>query len=332
MNTNHTHIQALRKIIYETLDPLITQDYCLLDTPNYKNIGDNLIWAGELAFLKRLSFNMVYTANMYLCNFSKIPIESTILLQGGGNFGDLWRTSQEFRNKVVANCKNNKIIIFPQTVFYNDKTLLKKDAQLFAQHPHLTICARDHISYAILKQHFSHNNILLLPDMAFCLSLDKNLSEQETGKALLMKRVDKELNTDIDIKNILSSNLNNTGRKIHIKDWPTYNLGKQAARIDAISDTIQRKISERMIGMPVAGKLVDYRYGLKRRDNLHRYIKMGIRFINEYDEIYTTRLHGYILSILLNKKVHIIDNSYGKNSSFFNTWMKNFENSFLITA
>lgn len=332
MNTNHSHIHDLRKVIYTALDPLITQDYCLLDTPNYKNIGDNLIWAGELTFLKRFPFNMVYAANMYLCNLSKIPQHSTILMQGGGNFGDMWRPSQEFRNKVVEICRQNKIIIFPQTVFYNDKTLLKKDTQLFAQHPDLTICARDHISYAILKKYFSHNNILLLPDMAFCLHLDKKISTTETGKVLLMKRVDKELNLDIDIENIISNKLKKTGKKIHIKDWPTYNLGKQAERVNAITDTIQRKISERIISVPVAGKLVDYRYGLKRRDNLDRYIKMGIRFINEYDEIYTTRLHGYILSVLLDKKVHIIDNSYGKNSSFFNTWMKNFKNSFLITA
>lgn len=331
MNTNYEHIQALRKIIFETLDPLIQQDYCLLDTPNYKNIGDNLIWAGELAFLKRFSFNMIYAANMYLCNFNKIPQHSTILLQGGGNFGDMWRPSQEFRNKVVENCKQNKIIIFPQTVFYNNKTLLKKDAQLFSQHPDLTICARDHISFAILKQHFSRNNIFLLPDMAFCLQLDKHISNIETGKVLLMKRVDKELNTDIDIQHIISK-IKKAGKKMDIKDWPTYNLGKQAERVDAITDTIQRKISERMISIPVAGRLVDNRYGLKRRNNLDRYIKTGISFTNEYDEVYATRLHGYILSVLLNKKVHIIDNSYGKNSSFYNTWMKNFQNSFLITA
>ena len=53
-------------------------------------------------------------------------------------------------------------------------------------------------------------------------------------------------------------------------------------------------------------------------------------FINEYDEIYTTRLHGYILSVLLDKKVNLIDNSYGKNSTFYNTWMKEFENSSMI--
>lgn len=51
-------------------------------------------------------------------------------------------------------------------------------------------------------------------------------------------------------------------------------------------------------------------------------IKSGIDFINSYDEIYTTRLHVAIIGVLLNKKVHIFDNSYGKNSALYNTWLK----------
>ena len=56
----------------------------------------------------------------------------------------------------------------------------------------------------------------------------------------------------------------------------------------------------------------------------------GVKFINEYEEVYTTRLHGYILSVLLAKRVYMIDNSYGKNSNFYNTWMTDFENSYLL--
>ena len=50
------------------------------------------------------------------------------------------------------------------------------------------------------------------------------------------------------------------------------------------------------------------------------YINCGINFINSYYEIYSTRLHISILSILMRKKLHVIDNSYGKTSSFMNTW------------
>ena len=55
-------------------------------------------------------------------------------------------------------------------------------------------------------------------------------------------------------------------------------------------------------------------------------VKTGVNLINPYDIIYTTRLHGMILSILLGKKTVVIDNSYGKNSSYYNTWLKDCDN------
>jgi pyruvyl transferase EpsO len=47
----------------------------------------------------------------------------------------------------------------------------------------------------------------------------------------------------------------------------------------------------------------------------------AIDFMSQYDEVYSTRLHGGILAMLLGKKVHMIDNTYGKISSLYNTWL-----------
>jgi len=44
--------------------------------------------------------------------------------------------------------------------------------------------------------------------------------------------------------------------------------------------------------------------------------------VAKFDSIHTSRLHGFILANLLNKEVHLIDNSYGKNKRYFQTWMK----------
>lgn len=332
MNKNQVLINSLRYKICTGLDEHITGDYCLLDVPNYKNVGDNLIWSGELSYLKRFPFDMLYSSNMHLFTERKVPEKSIILLQGGGNFGDVWRLSQEFRNRVVEKCKKNKIVIFPQTVYYADKRLLENDAKIFAGHSNLTICARDHFSFELLKKHFSVNNILLVPDMAFYLHLNKYMSNIPSGRTLIMKRKDKELNSFIDIESLTHTLHSRQNIKVEIKDWPTYNLHPELERIDAISDTIRRKMSEQMMAVPIVEKIIDSRYGLKRRDNLNRYVKMGIRFIKRFDEVYSTRLHGFILSVLLNKKAHLIDNSYGKNSNFYETWIKGFSDTSLITA
>lgn len=49
----------LRSIIYRELLPLIDNDYVLYDIPLHNNIGDLLIWEGELSFLKDVPYKMI---------------------------------------------------------------------------------------------------------------------------------------------------------------------------------------------------------------------------------------------------------------------------------
>lgn len=83
---NTQRLDKLRQLIYDTLDPIIDNDYCLLDIPDYPNIGDQLIYEGELDYLKRLNHKMLYVSNDKYEDFSKIPKNAIILLNGGGNF------------------------------------------------------------------------------------------------------------------------------------------------------------------------------------------------------------------------------------------------------
>ena len=54
-------------------------------------------------------------------------------------------------------------------------------------------------------------------------------------------------------------------------------------------------------------------------------IKEGVEFISPYREVETTRLHGCILSILLNKQVVLVNNSYGKNRNFYESWLQDLD-------
>ena len=49
----------------------------------------------------------------------------------------------------------------------------------------------------------------------------------------------------------------------------------------------------------------------------------AINFMQDYDEVYTTRLHGGILAMMLGKKVRLVDNNYGKISALYKTWLLN---------
>ncbi|MXV52116.1 polysaccharide pyruvyl transferase [Pedobacter sp. HMF7647] len=328
MNTNKEHILKLRELIFNTLSPLINKDYCLLDIPDHVNIGDQLIAGGEFAFLQRIPHKMLYTSNDRLCQMEKIPVGSVILFHGGGNFGDLWRGFQEFRLDVIKRFPHNRIIILPQTVHYKDPEMLKQDAAEFSKHPDLTICVRDSRSFELMKEHFVHNKIFMLPDMAFNLDFDQYISMKDTGKALLLERVDQEIGKGFNP--IEFANKVRNGKQIEIRDWPSIKKGTIEGKVKGALHRANGVLSKALINVPVIKEQIDHRYGFMSEDLAHDYAIKGINYINEYDVIYTTRLHGFILSVLLNKEVYMIDNSYGKNSTFFNAWMKDFEKVHLI--
>lgn len=144
--------QTLGETIRKALAPLIPGDYILLDLPYYANIGDILIWRGTEDFLKEMPGNCLGRQSKETFDFRPLPVDSTILLQGGGNFGDIWREHQEFRLEVMRLYPENNIIVLPQTVHYESEDLFSEDVKKMNQHSHLTICARDNHSAELLRQ------------------------------------------------------------------------------------------------------------------------------------------------------------------------------------
>ena len=201
-------VAQLKEIIDSNLRDLIDDDYLLLDLPYYQNIGDTLIWAGELEFLQTFRYRCLNKGFRYT-NTSHVTDSTLILMQGGGNFGDLWRQHQEYRLSVIEKYARNKILIFPVTVGYESMETMKYDAAHMARHPNLTICVRDVVSYQLLKSNFK-NNILLVPDMAFYIPAEKlnRFRLPEIDKILLLKRTDKELASNfIAIPNEVGDNI-----------------------------------------------------------------------------------------------------------------------------
>lgn len=301
--------RIFKEMIIEQLSPLIDNDYVLWDLPFHNNIGDILIWEGEKDFLKNIKYNCIDYSSAKTCTFPKLSPEIVILLHGGGNFGDIWRLHQEFRNEVIKRYPENKIIILPQTVFYSDTTIAIKDSQIMGEHNQLTICARDNKSYQILEKYFK-NNLMLLPDMAYCINTNKLfdlLCNRSIPKnRLMVLRTDKEA-ADVN-KGIFSD--------FDIHDWPSIENKYLFMMIlnfsIKLSQYLNLKLLKKLINV-YADKIVRTRL-----------IKLGVNFLIQYKEIYTTRLHVLILSMLLNKhEVKFLDNNYGKIYSFYQTWLFN---------
>lgn len=307
-----TKIDSLKNIIDKELLNLINNDYVLLDVPYHYNIGDVLIWNGELEFLKQLPYKHL-NFGYYYQNF-KITDNTIILLHGGGNFGDLWRGFQDYRLEIISKYPNNKIVVFPQTVYYQHDNNMKADSQLMSRHKNLTICARDTKSYSILKENFQ-NNILLVPDMAFYMSIKKlkKYILREGEKNLFLKRNDKEL---------LLSTFHADSESFDVLDWPTED---GTLELYCMWDNYLLKTYRRCDRRKYLKKIAPFFKGLNDL-YIHTLLrnkitKIGVGFVSKYKSIYSTRLHTAILGLMINKKVVFFDNTYGKNKNFYNSWL-----------
>ena len=304
-------ILKLRQRIKLELDPLITSEYLLLDVPYHKNIGDILIWQGELNYLKSKPYRCLGCSNKDTFQFPDLPSDVIILLQGGGNFGDLYRSSQEFRCKIVSKYKKNKIVMFPQSVHYQDANLIYEDSQILKDHTNLYLCARDYSSYQFMCKYFCSNHVLLVPDMAFFVDLESNKGDHlgEKFKSLYFKRIDKESVAEAT----------NDEHYDHVGDWPTFEKTYVRVILLYIILALYRRLPKWVFGKDIMAKMIDVFGVYFVKDFL---VRLGIGYITPYSEVTVDRLHGLILSFLMGKRIWYRDNSTGKLSAFVSTWLK----------
>ena len=300
----------MQNLFHTILLSEVNADYVFLDLPYYSNIGDALIWKGTEELLKTVPYKCLLRSSYQTFRYPELAEDIVIIMMGGGNWGDLYAPHNELRRNVVKRYPNHKIIILPQTVYYEGIRNARNDAKRFRQHERLTICARDKYSYRFLKAFGFCENILLVPDMAFCINVDelKRYCKLALHKDLIFQRVDKE-KTGIEIVKGLTENYD-------VSDWPCYETTEPQAEhlYELIKDKKYQEADE---------------YAMKTY--LPARVRAGVGMISQYDKVFSNRLHGAILSILLGKEVYIFDNSYGKNSQYYDTWLRGFNNVHLLS-
>lgn len=287
----------------------IDNDYVYLDIPGYFNVGDHLIYNGAMRVLQEhVPFKCLYQTVIENFDDKRIGSGDIIILQGGGNWGGGYYTP--FRTRIIEQFPNNKIILFPQTIRYEDSSKMCMDAKIYAKHHNLHLCVRDTASFKILEDYFSSNYLHLLPDTA--VGLVGALPKYVTGKAergLLLKRTDGEASEDkweIDDVDIETKDWNLILEELNFANllWPYKVLRK----------------ARRMTGS-LCLKNLSNRYFIKTFEPW--ILKHVPEYFLRYNKLYTTRLHGFILAKLLEMPVEWQDTRYGKISGYFNTWFEN---------
>ncbi|MDR6724024.1 pyruvyl transferase EpsO [Paenibacillus amylolyticus] len=304
-NPNIHPMEELKRNLRQILDVIPPQsEIFYIDYPVYNNGGDLLIMKGTEAFFKDNDIRVLQRYSVWDIPFPlNIPKDAIIVMQGGGNFGDLYPVHQKMREKIIAGHPKNRIVILPQTIFFKSDIELKKTAKVLNFHKDLHFYVRDQTTYELALKEFNQTSVYLCPDMAHQL-----WPIQPKGKAVLDRlfffREDIEKNKE-QLK--YESAAKGDGAFL---DWNTlYN------RVDRkIIRMVTSSLKARNTFLPVQwfwSKYSDYM------------VHKAIKNFSKYKNVTTSRLHGHILACLLDQPNVLLDNSYGKNSNYYWAWTRN---------
>lgn len=305
-------INELGELLDETLGSLIPagKSCALLDYPDHANVGDSAIWFGERMYLGRRGVPVRYTCSRYTYSEDRLRLrvgEGTILIHGGGNLGDLWPPHQELREAVIRAFPRNKIIQLPQTIWFKERRNLARARAVFDGHPDLTILVRDRRSLELARNEFRATS-LLCPDMAFALGpLQRPLAPDQDLVCLLRQDIESvgHASAAMGLNAVSVDWIADPGSvRLRLDRW----LADQSSRHPRVSDWCSPLLA------PLRRRVWDE----LARERVHR----GCAVLARGKVVVTDRLHGHILSLLLGIQHVILDNSYGKVSSFYETWTR----------
>lgn len=183
--------------------------FILFNSPDYGNLGDHAIAYAERRFFRKLFPNIEFIEisceqyikeNLLIQNV--IQKEDILLISGGGYLGSLWLWLEDLTKNIVAQYKENKILILPQTIYFEDNRLGESERkslkEVFDSSNDLTLMLRDQASYQLAEELFDKKvKKLLVPDLV--LSLEHKKSSSRFGSFICMREDREAIGVDSDI-------------------------------------------------------------------------------------------------------------------------------------
>lgn len=223
--------------------------------------------------------------------------EKVVFYAGGGNLNNLYSDCADF---MAAHHKHvKKLVLLPHTVVGNDELLKSFNKNVF-------IICREQKSFEHVSK-FKNLNVLFIEDLAFNI---------EPKKDFELKKINSHLLFLLPPKTIISYLL---------KDFKKFKQIIRSYKNQKILHAF-REDSESSFDAPSGNidisDLVNLDGTMQNPKLVAKTTQSIFSFLNQFEEIYTNRLHICIASALLDKKVYFYGNSYWKNESVYEFSMK----------
>lgn len=178
-------------------------DVLMLNIPTHGNLGDHAIAIAEKQFFEKNFKNKKYVeiscADLFKNEYvykSMVKPNTLICITGGGYLGSIWPNEEENVSRIIELFEKNKIIIFPQTIYYDSspegrKMLDAAKVLYFRNKDRLFFFLREKKSLEFFNINFPTIEAQLVPDMV--LGFKTNIRRTRVGEAVrLCFRKDKE--------------------------------------------------------------------------------------------------------------------------------------------
>ncbi|WOF22359.1 polysaccharide pyruvyl transferase family protein [Microbacterium betulae] len=322
------HLAKLRTETKNTLRETIgdTRHVAIIDAPNQRNVGDSLIWEGELAYLTQLGYEISYVCDLNSYDPKdvrrRLPKGGTVLLHGGGNFGDLWPGHQALRERAVADLHDYRIVQLSQSVYFSDDERARAANRVLGAHPDFRVLLRDTLSLQRASRLLPDLNCTFCPDMA--LGYSPRLPDgvaREPREVLVIARADKE--SASGLRSIDSDWA--APYELHVTDWGLHAsdpLGWKAARLVARFNhkivAVRRRLHVPLPSLPqrLLQRVVLY-INARNADS-------ALRLYAQARAVVVDRLHAHVLSVLLGIPHVMLDNNYRKLGAVFDDYTGEF--------
>ncbi len=318
---------ALRAVIGEA------RDVAILDAPNQRNVGDSLIWEGELAYLEQLGLRIRYVSDLNGFDAAdlrrRLPRDGIVLLHGGGNFGDLWIGHQEHREKVAAELTDYRMVQLSQSIFFADAERAATANRIIGQHPDFHLLIRDNLSMERAAKLLPAISRTYCPDMA--LGYDARFSEgvrRSPSEVLVIARADRE--SASGLSRVAGDWI--APYPLHVTDWGLHRADPLGWRLARAVLKVQRRLVAARRRLPVKTPtlpqaLVQRAILVVNRSN----VESAVVLYASARAVVVDRLHAHVLALLLGIGHVMLDNNYRKLGAVFDDYTGVFSTASYVT-
>lgn len=196
----------------------------ILGTPVHGNLGDQAILNSEIKILLDMGKkNIIYVESSFVRNninfLKRIIGKKPLYIHGGGFLGSIWPNEEFMVRSILENFKNNEIILFPQTIYFEKlDQFFFESKQVYECCQNAIFMCREKYSYEFMKKNMKKCKCILVPDMVlyndtiqynferkdclFCIRNDREKINYSFNEAInILKKYNLKINyTDTIIK------------------------------------------------------------------------------------------------------------------------------------